>query len=72
MTAPHRALDDVSIPGLNSYRFLRQLPDPDLGEVQEWVDSLDGLTEARGAPRLVACCCTSWGEPKSSGSTFPR
>ena len=36
---------------MNPYRFLRQLPDPDAGEVQEWVDSLDGLAEARGAAR---------------------
>ena len=36
---------------MNPYRFLRQLPDPDVGEVQEWVDSLDGLTETRGAAR---------------------
>lgn len=30
---------------MNPYRFLHQLPDPDVGEVQEWVDSLDGLPE---------------------------
>ena len=34
---------------MNPYRFLHQLPDPDAGEVQEWADSLDALTEVRGA-----------------------
>jgi hypothetical protein len=36
---------------MSPYRFLRQLPDPDAGELQEWVDRLDGLTEARGKAR---------------------
>ena len=36
---------------MNPYRFLRQLPDPDLGEVGEWVQSLDGLVDAHGAAR---------------------
>ena len=40
---------------MNPYRFLRQLPDPDPGEVQEWVDSLDGLAEARGAGPRPSC-----------------
>ncbi|MEO8697587.1 MAG: pyruvate dehydrogenase (acetyl-transferring), homodimeric type [Acidimicrobiales bacterium] len=36
---------------MNPYRYLRQLPDPDGGEVQEWVDSVDGLVDARGPAR---------------------
>ena len=36
---------------MNPYRFLRQLPDPDLGEVGEWVQSVDGLVGAHGAAR---------------------
>lgn len=34
---------------MNPYRFLDQLPDSDVGESQEWVDSLDALADAHGA-----------------------
>ena len=36
---------------MNPYRYLRQLPDPDGAEVQEWVDSVDALVNARGETR---------------------
>jgi hypothetical protein len=36
---------------MNPSRFPHQLPDPDAGEVQEWADSLDALTEVRGTAR---------------------
>ncbi len=36
---------------MNPYRSLRQLSDPDPGEVQEWIDSLDALAGIRGATR---------------------
>jgi pyruvate dehydrogenase E1 component len=36
---------------MNPYRYLYQLPDPDFGEVGEWVQSLDGLIDAHGAAR---------------------
>jgi hypothetical protein len=36
---------------MNPSRYLGQLPYPDGGEVQEWVDSVDGLVDARGTAR---------------------
>ena len=36
---------------MNPYRFLDQLSDPDAGESQEWVDSVDALAGAHGAAR---------------------
>ena len=33
---------------MNRYRFVDQRPDPDPGRSQEWLDSLDDLTAARG------------------------
>jgi len=33
---------------VNRYRFVSQRPDPDPGRSQEWLDSLDDLTAARG------------------------
>ena len=36
---------------MNSYQFFDQLPDPDVGESEEWVDSLDALTDAHGPAR---------------------
>ena len=33
---------------MNSYRFIRQLPDPDAEELQEWTDSVDALAQDRG------------------------
>ena len=33
---------------MNRYRFVNQRPDPDPGRSQEWLDSLDDLTAARG------------------------
>ena len=51
MTTRRRSRDDASSPTLSPYRFLRQLSDPDGGEIQDWVDSLDDLTKVRGADR---------------------
>lgn len=45
------AHDAVSMSGSDPYRFLRQLPDPDLVETQEWIDSVVALAEARGSAR---------------------
>ena len=36
---------------MNPYRYLRQLPDPDGSETQEWADSVDALVDARGTMR---------------------
>jgi pyruvate dehydrogenase E1 component len=41
----------LTLLGTSPYRFLGQLPDPDDGEVEEWVDSVDALTQSRGPAR---------------------
>lgn len=56
---------------MNSYRFLHQLPDPDVGEVQEWVDSHDGLTEVRGHARARRVLLQVLGRAEELGIDVP-
>jgi pyruvate dehydrogenase E1 component len=56
---------------MNPYRFLDQLPDPDVGETQEWVDSLDALTDARGAARARQVLFRVLGRAQALGLDVP-
>jgi pyruvate dehydrogenase E1 component len=56
---------------MNPYRFLDQLPDPDLGESQEWVDSLDALVGAHGAARARQVLFRVLGRAQTLGIDVP-
>jgi pyruvate dehydrogenase E1 component len=56
---------------VNPYRFLDQVPDPDVGESQEWVDSLDALTDAHGAARARQVLFRVLGRAQTLGIDVP-
>jgi len=56
---------------MNPYRFLRQLPDPDVDEVQEWVDSVEALTAARGRERARRLLLHVLGRAEQLGVDVP-
>jgi hypothetical protein len=56
---------------MNACRVLRELPDPDAGEVCE-CDCVDDLTAVGGTAGPAVCCARPLGEPESWGSTSRR
>lgn len=56
---------------MNPYRFLDQLPDPDVDESQEWVDSLDALADAHGPDRARQVLLRVLGPAQTLGIDIP-